>query len=208
MEGADTCGKEMKAAVMQFEPTEIPAVVFVRTERFEDGRGFFTESFRQSLFEKAAGKYSFVQDNHSLSRDTGTVRGLHFQLAPAAQGKLVRCIAGAIFDVAVDIRRGSATFGQYVARELSASNGAQLWIPPGFAHGFCTLEPNTEVAYKVTDYYSPMHDRGLLWNDPELNIAWPVDADGAVLSEKDKLHPNFSKLSEAFDFEEANTVSG
>ena len=198
----------MKAALMQFEPTEIPAVVYVRTKRFEDGRGFFVESFRQSLFEEALGPYRFVQDNHSLSKEVGTIRGLHFQLAPAAQGKLVHCIRGAILDVAVDIRRGSPTFGRHVARELSASNGAQLWIPPGFAHGFCTLEPDTEVAYKVTDYYSPAHDRGLLWNDPELKIAWPIDADAAVLSGKDKLHPRLFQLEQVFNYEELVRTRG
>ncbi|WEX75761.1 dTDP-4-dehydrorhamnose 3,5-epimerase [Sinorhizobium numidicum] len=187
---------------MQFEPTEIPTVFLVHTRKFCDARGFFIESFRQSLFDEAIGHYSFVQDNHSLSKDVGVVRGLHFQLAPAAQGKLVRCIAGAILDVAVDIRRGSPTFGTQVARELSAANGSQLWVPPGFAHGFCTLEPNTEVVYKVTNYYSSAHDRGLLWNDPALNIAWPVSASAAILSEKDKMHPRLSELEDAFTYGE------
>ncbi|MBD9559598.1 dTDP-4-dehydrorhamnose 3,5-epimerase [Ensifer sp. ENS03] len=185
---------------MQFERTEIPAVFVVHTRKFGDDRGFFMESFRQSLFEEAVGNYQFVQDNHSLSRDAGTIRGLHFQVHPAAQGKLVRCVAGAILDVAVDIRRGSPTFGKHVARELSAINASQLWVPPGFAHGFCTLEPNTEVSYKVTDYYSPACDRGIIWNDPELNIAWPVRESAATLSEKDKLHPSLSKSEDWFDY--------
>lgn len=193
---------------MHFEPTEIPDVVFVHTRKFGDDRGFFMESFRQSLFEEAVGPYVFVQDNHSLSKDVGTIRGLHFQLAPAAQGKLVRCVAGAILDVAVDLRGGSPTFGKHVVRELSASSGAQLWVPPGFAHGFCTLEPDTEVVYKVTDYYSPAHDRGLLWDDPELNISWPVGAKAAILSEKDKLHPPLSQLGEVFTFGAFERVSG
>lgn len=201
MSGASNC-KAMKAAFMQFESTEIPAVFVVHTRKFGDDRGFFMESFRQSLFEEAAGNYKFVQDNHSLSRDVGTIRGLHFQIHPAAQGKLVRCVAGAILDVAVDIRRGSSTFGKHVTRVLSAANAAQLWVPPGFAHGFCTLEPNTEVVYKVTDYYSPAYDRGLLWNDPELNIAWPVAEEAAILSEKDKIHPSLSSLKDAFTFVE------
>jgi len=160
------------------------------------------ESYRQSLFEEAVGPYTFVQDNHSLSKDVGTIRGLHFQTAPSAQGKLVRCIAGAILDVAVDIRHGSPTFGKHVTRELSASNGAQLWVPPGFAHGFCTLATNTEVVYKVTNYYSPASDRGLLWDDPELEISWPVSAEAAVLSEKDTTHPPLSQLGNVFTFEE------
>lgn len=156
------------------------------------------ETFRVDLFDEFLGKVQFVQDNQSLSRDVGTVRGLHFQLNPKAQGKLVRCISGAILDVAVDIRDGSPTYGQHVAVELSAENAHQLWIPSGFAHGFCTLEPNSEISYKVTDYYSPEHDRGLLWNDKALGIPWPVDEERAILSEKDRVLPPLSALGPHF----------
>ena len=133
-----------------------------------------------------------------MSVDVGTVRGLHFQLKPRAQGKLVRCLVGSILDVAVDIRKGSPTYGQHVKVELSADNGQQLWVPPGFAHGFCTLEPNSVIAYKVTDYYSPEHDRGLRWNDPALAIDWPVTEDKAILSTKDRVQPLLSELDADF----------
>lgn len=128
------------------------------------------------------------------------MRGLHFQLNPKAQGKLVRCIFGAILDVAVDIRRGSPTYGQHVKVELSAENGIQLWIPTGFAHGFCTLQPNTVIVYKVSDYYSPEHDRGLRWDDPALGIDWPVTKDKAVLSAKDRTQPLLAELDANFDY--------
>lgn len=133
-----------------------------------------------------------------MSAEVGTIRGLHFQLHPKAQGKLVRCLVGAILDVAVDLRRSSPTYGQHIKVELSADNGEQLWVPPGFAHGFCTLEPNSIIAYKVTDYYSPEHDRGLRWNDPALGIDWPIAQDKAVLSAKDQVQPLLSELDAAF----------
>ncbi len=185
---------------MNFESLPIPAIVLVSPKKFGDARGYFMETFRQSLFEEKVGSFSFVQDNQSLSADAGTIRGLHFQLEPRAQGKLVRCISGAILDVAVDIRVGSPTYGRHVSAELTAENGRQLWVPPGFAHGFCTLLPNTEVSYKVTDYYSPEHDRGLLWNDPALGIEWPVDAGKAVLSAKDLVQPALADLAESFRY--------
>ncbi|WP_284542570.1 dTDP-4-dehydrorhamnose 3,5-epimerase, partial [Pleomorphomonas sp. T1.2MG-36] len=159
---------------MQFERSSLDGLFLVVPRRHGDARGYFVETFREDLFTAAVGSVHFVQDNQSMSAEVGTVRGLHFQLNPRAQGKLVRCLVGAILDVAVDIRRGSPTYGQHVKVELSADNGQQLWVPPGFAHGFCTLEPNTVIAYKVTDYYSPEHDRGLRWNDPALGIDWPV----------------------------------
>lgn len=182
---------------MQFLRLAIEEVLMVTPKRIGDDRGYFMETFRQSLFAEQAGDFAFVQDNQSLSADRGTVRGLHFQREPRAQGKLVRCIAGAILDVAVDIRPGSATFGQHVAAELSEANGRLLWIPPGFAHGFCTLTDNTVVSYKVTDYYSPDHDRGLLWNDPALAIDWPVDGGAATLSDKDRRQPRLADLAES-----------
>jgi dTDP-4-dehydrorhamnose 3,5-epimerase len=130
------------------------------------------------------------------------VRGLHFQLPPKAQGKLVSCTVGALLDVAVDIRQGSLTYGQYVSAELTAENGEQLWVPAGFAHGFCTLVPDTIISYKVTDYYSPEHDRGLLWNDPAIGIDWPVSGESAILSDKDKRQPVLADLPASFVFGE------
>ncbi len=186
---------------MHFEPLAIPDVVLVAPKKFGDSRGYFMETFRQSLFVAHVGAWEFVQDNQSLSAEVGTVRGLHFQLEPKAQGKLVRCIAGALLDVAVDIRQGSPTFGKHVAVELTAENGKQLWVPPGFAHGFCTLAPNTEISYKVTNYYSAEHDRGLLWNDPALSIDWPVEAGQAMLSDKDTRQPKLAELGDAFTYQ-------
>jgi len=172
-----------------FKRLAIPDVVLLEPKKFGDERGYFMETFRQSLFDEEVGPTSFVQANQSLSRDAGTVRGLHFQLPPQAQGKLVSCVTGAILDVAVDLRPGSQTYGQHVSAELSGENGHQLWIPEGFAHGFCTLEPMTTVSYKVTAYYAAHLDRGLLWNDPALAIAWPVQVDSAILSAKDRVQP-------------------
>jgi dTDP-4-dehydrorhamnose 3,5-epimerase len=185
---------------MIFEPTKINDVTLITPKKFGDSRGYFMETFRQELFEANVGPFEFVQDNQSLSAEAGTVRGLHFQLEPKAQGKLVRCIAGALLDVAVDIRTGSPTFGQHVAAELSAENGCQLWVPAGFAHGFCTLEPNTVISYKVTNYYSAEHDRGLLWNDPALGIEWPVETGKAILSDKDRKQPELAGLGEVFQY--------
>jgi len=183
---------------MRYKKTFIPDLIFWSTDRHGDDRGYFVETFRQDLFEEAVGRLSFVQDNQSMSAEVGTVRGLHFQLNPKAQGKLVRCLSGAILDVAVDIRHNSPTYGQHVKVELSAENGQQLWVPPGFAHGFCTLEPNSVIAYKVTDYYSPEHDRGLRWNDPALVIEWPVVEDEAILSAKDRVQPLLADLEANF----------
>ncbi|MCM2292015.1 dTDP-4-dehydrorhamnose 3,5-epimerase [Allorhizobium sp. BGMRC 0089] len=185
---------------MQFEKTELPGVLLITPKKFGDARGYFMETFRASLFEQEAGPFHFVQDNRSFSAEKGTVRGLHFQLNPKAQGKLVSCTAGALLDVAVDIRKGSPTYGQHVAVELTPENGCQLWVPPGFAHGFCTLSPDTVISYKVTDYYSPDHDRGLLWNDPEIGIDWPVVAEKAILSDKDKIQPRLAELDTNFKF--------
>lgn len=183
---------------MHFEPTRLPEVIVVTPKKFGDARGYFMESFRADLFSRHVGHFDFVQDNQSLSAQKGTVRGLHFQLSPHAQGKLVRCLAGGLLDVAVDIRKGSPTYGRHVAVELTAENGRQLWVPPGFAHGFCTLAPDTTVAYKVTAYYSAEHDRGIRWNDPDLGIDWPVAAQDAILSEKDRHLPPLRELPEAF----------
>lgn len=186
---------------MQFQKTAIPEVVLITPKKIGDSRGYFSETFRQDMFAENVGNFDLIQDNQSLSAEIGTVRGLHFQLDPRAQGKLVRCIAGAILDVAVDIREGSPTYGQHVKAELTADNGQQLWVPPGFAHGFCTLETNSIISYKVTDYYSPDHDRGLLWNDPELGIIWPVNGEQAILSGKDKVQPRLADLETNFVYE-------
>ncbi|WP_336488169.1 dTDP-4-dehydrorhamnose 3,5-epimerase [Methylobacterium nigriterrae] len=183
---------------MQVVETEIPAVKRVVPRRFGDERGWFSETFRADILAQAGIDNAFVQDNQSFSAPAGTVRGLHFQVAPMAQAKLVRVLAGSILDVAVDLRRGSPTFGRHVAVRLDAQGGEQLFVPPGFAHGFCTLEPDTMVAYKVDAYYSPEHDRSLLWNDPEIGIAWPVDANSAILSGKDKIAPRLAELPSAF----------
>ncbi|WP_137043808.1 dTDP-4-dehydrorhamnose 3,5-epimerase [Pseudolabrys sp. FHR47] len=167
-------------------------------ERHEDDRGWFAETFRLDRFEAEAGNVTFVQHSRSLSQQRGTVRGLHFQVEPAAQGKLVKVSRGRIFDVAVDLRSSSPTYGGHVAVDLSADNGRQLWIPAGFAHGFCTLEDDCEVAYMLTDYYSVQHERGLRWDDPALAIRWPVDTDRATLSARDKQQPSLAQLRAVF----------
>lgn len=183
---------------MKFTPLAIPDVFLIEPKVFGDARGFFLESFRQDLFNQATGtNFEFIQDNHSRS-SKGVLRGLHYQLPPHAQGKLVRVISGAVFDVAVDIRRSSPTFGQWVGAELSAENHRQLWIPPGFAHGFVVLSETADFVYKTTAYYAPESDRGLLWNDPDIAIAWPQLDIALSLSEKDQKQPAF-KQAELFD---------
>lgn len=168
---------------MQIIPTEIPEVMVIEPRVFGDDRGFFFESFNEKVFtEKTDVATRFVQDNHSRSAKN-VLRGLHYQIQQA-QGKLVRVVAGAIFDVAVDIRKSSPTFGQWVSCELSASNKRQLWVPAGFAHGFLSLEDGTEVLYKTTDYYAPAYERSILWNDPQLAVAWPLTEE-PILSAKD-----------------------
>ena len=156
------------------------------------------ETFRLSVFSEAGVDFQFVQDNESLSPLTGTIRGLHFQIPPHAQGKLVRVLRGAAIDVAVDLRSKSPTFGQHVAVELSAQQANQIWVPAGFAHGICTTQPDTLVCYKVTDYWSPEHERFLRWNDPALGIDWPVSEDAAQLNERDRNAPLFSELDTYF----------
>lgn len=171
---------------MKIIPTEIPEVLIIEPRVFEDERGFFFESFNQKQFDEAVGyPVNFVQDNHSKSTQ-GVLRGLHYQKAPYAQGKLVRCIAGEVFDVAVDIRKESPTFGKWVGVNLSAENKKQLWIPEGFAHGFLVLSETAEFVYKTTNYYSPAHEGSILWNDSNLNIGWPINNQNIQLSEKDK----------------------
>jgi dTDP-4-dehydrorhamnose 3,5-epimerase len=173
----------------------IPDVKLVTPRRFVDPRGFFAETFSRRRFAEAGLTADFVQDNHSLSRPAGTVRGLHFQRPPFAQAKLVRVLRGAILDVAVDIRPHAPSYGRHVAAELSAENGAMILVPEGFAHGFCTLQPDTEVLYKVNRDYAPQHEGGILWNDPALGIAWPVDAADAILSDRDRTWPTFAAFA-------------
>lgn len=171
--------------------------VLVAPKRFGDARGFFSETYNARQFADVGIDCAFVQDNHSFSVERGTVRGLHFQSPPRAQAKLVRVTRGRIFDVFVDIRKGSPTFGQHGAAELSAENWEQLFIPIGFAHGFCTLEADTEVLYKTSAYYAPDCEGGILWNDPALAISWPEFA-GANLSDKDRKLPGFVELDTPF----------
>ena len=178
------------------------AVKLISGRRFTDARGWFSEVYNAKVFSDRGVCADFVQDNQSWSRSQGTIRGLHFQTPPHGQAKLVRCLRGAIFDVAVDVRKGSPTYGQWVGAELSADNGLQLFIPVGFAHGFMTLEPDTEVFYKVTDFYAPAHDGGLLWSDPDIGVEWPALPGGSpVLSEKDKRLPRLSQFDSPFPYD-------
>jgi dTDP-4-dehydrorhamnose 3,5-epimerase len=163
---------------------------------FGDHRGFFMESYNTKHFEELGFSFSFIQDNHSLSVDAGTLRGLHYQLDPYAQTKLVRAVRGALYDVILDIRQGSPTYGQWQGFVLTEENKRQLLVPKGFAHGFCTLVKNTEVIYKVDNYYSAEHDRGIQWNDPKLNIDWPIAE--PILSSKDSQHPTFKDAENYF----------
>ncbi|MDV7341701.1 dTDP-4-dehydrorhamnose 3,5-epimerase [Terasakiella sp. A23] len=170
---------------------DIPDVKLIVPAKFGDERGFFSETYNQQRFLDAGIDMTFVQDNHSLSADVGVLRGLHYQKPPFAQDKLVRVLKGRILDVAVDLRKDSPTFGQHVSAELSAENWTQILVPIGFAHGFVTLEPNTEVTYKVTAPYAPDHEDGIMWNDPDLDIDWPIAEDQVQLSAKDKILPAF-----------------
>lgn len=187
---------------MQYVRLDIPDVIFLEPERHSDDRGFFSETFNSRTYDAIGITGPFVQDNHSLSKEPYVVRGLHFQTSPYAQGKLVKVIRGSVLDVAVDIRHESPSFGKHVSAILSGQNGAQLWVPKGFAHAFCTLEPDTEVFYKVTDYYAPGAEAGLAWDDPSLGIEWPIPQGApAILSEKDKRHPALSELPEYFIYD-------
>ena len=183
---------------MQVEATAIPAVKIITPKKFGDARGFFSETYSKAAWDAAGLDLVFVQDNHSFSAAVGTLRGLHFQIPPFAQDKLVRVGRGRILDVAVDIRRSSPTFGKHVAVELSADNWRQLLIPVGFAHAFVTLEPNCEVLYKTTASYSPEHDRGLAWDDRDIGIEWPLPEGGPMLSDKDRKWPRLLAAPELF----------
>lgn len=179
--------------------TEIEGVYILEPTVFEDCRGFFMESYNKKDFEEIGLYYDLVQDNHSLSIKAGILRGLHFQLNPKAQTKIVRCLSGAIYDVVVDIRKGSPTFGKWISFILTPDNKRQIVVPKGFAHGILTLVPNTEILYKVDEYYSPKHDRSIRWNDPDLNIKWPVS--NPILSEKDANAPLLKDILDEINFE-------
>lgn len=185
--------------MMKLIETKLEGVFLLEPKVFGDHRGFFMETYNAKDFQELGLEINFIQDNHSLSVPAGTLRGLHYQLEPKAQTKLVRCTRGAIYDVAVDIRKGSPTFGQWVGVILSEHNKRQLLVPKGFAHGFCTLVEYTEVNYKVDEYYSPENDRGILWNDPEIGIDWPVSS--PVLSDKDQVHPLLKDADNNFTFQ-------
>lgn len=174
---------------MHCNNTSFDEVKIITAKRFGDSRGWFCETFSDEWFRANVADIGFVQDNHSRSQKAGTLRGLHFQKYPNAQAKLVRCTVGSIWDVAVDIRKSSTNFGKWVAAELTAENGDQLFVPVGFAHGFITLTDNTEVVYKCSDYYAPESDGGIAWDDPDIAVEWPIPADGPVLSEKDQQNP-------------------
>jgi dTDP-4-dehydrorhamnose 3,5-epimerase len=185
---------------MNVASLSIPDVKILEPERFGDQRGFFSETYNRRALAKWGIELEFVQDNHSLSRSSGTIRGLHYQSPPFAQDKLVRVSRGSILDVAVDLRQGSPTYGKHVAAVISAKAWNQVLVPIGFAHGFCTLEADTEIIYKVTNYYSPEHDHGVLWKDPALGIKWPVSEERAVLSSKDRCLPGLSEIVSPFAY--------
>ena len=183
------------------DPTKLAGVFLVTPRRFGDRRGFFSESWSRKSLADHGIDLDFVQDNHSMSREVGTVRGLHFQSPPHAQDKLVRCGRGRLFDVAVDIRKGSPTFGEWVGEELSFENGKQLLIPAGFLHGFVTLEPDTEIIYKCTDYYAPECDGAIRFDDPDIGVDWGIAPEQAILSDKDANAPFLKDFNSPFSYE-------
>lgn len=179
---------------MKIETFEILGPKLINPIIHGDNRGYFFEAFKEEWFSQNVENVNFVQDNQSYSKEIGTIRGLHYQSEPFEQGKLVRVLSGAIFDVAIDIRKNSKTFGKWIGVELSAQNKKQLWIPKGFAHGFCTISADTEILYKVTAPYSKEHDCGIAFDDKELAINWPIDIKNAIISDKDKAQPRFKSL--------------
>ena len=183
------------------EPTDLRGVMLIAPRRFADSRGFFSETWNAGLLIQNGIKTTFVQDNQSLSKLTGTIRGLHFQSPPHAQDKLVRCGRGSLFDVAVDIRKGSPTYGDWVGVELSAENGKQLLVPKGFLHGFVTLELDTEILYKCSDYYAPECDGAIRFDDPDIGIDWGISSDDAILSNKDAEAPFLKDFDSPFTYE-------
>jgi dTDP-4-dehydrorhamnose 3,5-epimerase len=187
---------------MEFRTFEVEGPLELLPKIVSDARGYFSEIFRLKDFNERAPGMGFVQDNQSLSTRAGTIRGLHFQIPPSAQGKLVRCLAGKLVDVAVDIRTGSPTYGRWVSVVLTPERNNHLWVPPGFAHGFCTLQPDSVISYRVTNYYSPEHDKGVAWDDPDIGIEWPEVADPETLSSKDRQQPPLSDLPGYFSLDD------
>lgn len=190
----------MVGTILLIESLSIPGVKLITPKRFGDSRGFFSETYKAKELAEAGLDLDFVQDNHSYSAAKGVLRGLHYQKPPHAQDKLVRCTRGRVWDVAVDIRKGSPTFGQYVGAELSAENWVQILVPKGFAHGFVTLEENCEIQYKVTDYYVPESDANIRWDDPVLGVDWKIDPSSVTLSEKDAAAPLLSDVDLVFEY--------
>jgi dTDP-4-dehydrorhamnose 3,5-epimerase len=188
---------------MDVKSTRLPGVLLLRPRYFHDARGYFVETYNKRAAATAGVEADFVQDNQALSLRAGTVRALHFQVPPRSQAKLVRVLRGSIYDVAVDLRVGSPNYGGWVAERLTAKGGEQLFVPGGFAHGYCTLEPNTEVAYKVDEYYAPECEQGIIWNDPTLAIAWPAAATDVVLSDKDRALGFFADFVSPFRYNES-----
>jgi dTDP-4-dehydrorhamnose 3,5-epimerase len=186
---------------MEVETTAIPGVLLLRPRFFHDARGYFVETYNARAAHDAGLTAEFVQDNEARSLKRGTVRALHFQVPPKVQAKLVRVLCGSVFDVAVDLRRGSPDYGRWISATLTARGGEQLFVPRGFGHGYCTLEDDTVVAYKVDDYYAPECERGLAWDDPALKIDWPVSPATAVLSDKDRKLPGFADFAAPFRYD-------
>lgn len=186
---------------MEHHRFDLDGPVEIRPVKIGDDRGYFSETFRLDDFARNVEPVEFVQENHSFSARAGTIRGIHFQSPPAAQGKLVRCVAGSLLDVAVDLRTGSPSYGRWVSTILSAMELNQLWVPEGFGHGFCTLEANSVISYRVTNYYSPEDDKGVAWNDPDIGVEWPAIADPDTLSAKDRRQPRLADLPQYFSME-------
>lgn len=186
---------------MEFRRFALAGPVEIRPAKIVDGRGYFSETFRSDKFAEVADADPFVQENQSLSVQTGTIRGLHFQTPPAAQGKLIRCLQGKLFDVALDLRSGSPTYGESISVVLTPEENNQLWVPVGFAHGFCTLEPNSIASYRVTNFYSQSNDMGVAWDDPVFAIEWPGIADPQTLSAKDRAQPRLAELPAYFEWQ-------
>jgi dTDP-4-dehydrorhamnose 3,5-epimerase len=183
---------------MDIRTLQVPGPVVIVPKKFDDTRGFLSETYNEAAFDAGVAPVRFVQENFSYSIHAGTIRGIHFQVPPHAQGKLVRVVRGAIFDVVVDLRSGSPHFGQSASVEISAENRKQIWVPIGFGHGLCTLEPDTEVLYKMTAAYHPASERGIAWDDPDLAIAWPLGQQEPHLSDRDRQHPRFAASAKYF----------
>jgi dTDP-4-dehydrorhamnose 3,5-epimerase len=190
---------------MRIERFNIEDILLIVPTKRSDQRGFFSETYRSDVLATEGVRVDFVQDNHVYSSERGVLRGLHFQIPPRAQGKLVRCTRGSILDVSVDIRSGSPTYGLHVAVELSAANWGQMWVPPGFAHGYLTLDAHCEVIYKVTDYWAPAYERGIAWNDPSLAIDWGISTTDVTLADKDRTNPHLAELEPVFHYDRRNS---